>query len=186
MKGLFKQSEISTLVAIGIGAALFYVLGRFVAIPVFFVPNTTLNLQYGLLAVFALLYGPMCAFLVGIIGHILIDVTGYGLWLSWEITSGIVGLIIGILCLRILAHKGEFARPQIIRFNVAIVVANAIGFMLVAPVLDIVIYSEPASKVFLQGVSATIMNAITACILGTLLTVAYVKARPQKGSLRAQ
>ena len=43
-----KKSPVVTIVAIGIGAALFFVLGRFVAIPSP-VPNTNISIQYGLL-----------------------------------------------------------------------------------------------------------------------------------------
>ncbi len=183
MKRLFKQSEISTLVAIGIGAALFFVLGKFVAIPIPFVPNTSFNLQYGVLAIFALLYGPLAAFLIGLIGHILIDISGYGLWFSWELTSGIVGLVIGFACLKIQAHKGQFAKKDLLSFILAIIIANAIGWILVAPALDIWIYLEPANKVFLQGLVAAIANALTACIIGSLLILAYMKSRPQQSSL---
>ena len=42
-----KNNSIKTVVAIGIGAALFFVLGRFVAIPSP-VPNTNISLQYWL------------------------------------------------------------------------------------------------------------------------------------------
>ena len=44
-----KKFSVKTIVAIGIGAALFFVLGRFVAIPSP-VPNTSISVQYGLLA----------------------------------------------------------------------------------------------------------------------------------------
>ena len=43
-----KKFSVKTIVAIGIGAALFFVLGRFVAIPSP-VPNTSISVQYGLL-----------------------------------------------------------------------------------------------------------------------------------------
>ena len=43
-----KKFSVKTIVAIGIGAALFFVLGRFVSIPSP-VPNTTISTQYGLL-----------------------------------------------------------------------------------------------------------------------------------------
>lgn len=183
MNRLFKQSEIASLVAIGIGAALFFVLGRFVSIPIPFIPNTSFSLQYGILAVFALLYGPLCAFFAGLIGHILIDVTGYGLWISWELTSAIVGLLIGVICFKIAAHRGDFGKQGLLKFNVSIIIANVIGWALVAPVLDIVVYSEPANKVFLQGIVAALSNSLTACIIGSILAIAYVKSRPQKGAL---
>ena len=43
-----NNNSIKTVVAIGIGAALFFVLGRFVAIPSP-VPNTNISLQYAVL-----------------------------------------------------------------------------------------------------------------------------------------
>ena len=47
-----NNSSIKTVVAVGIGAALFFVLGRFVAIPSP-VPNTNISLQYAVLALLA-------------------------------------------------------------------------------------------------------------------------------------
>ena len=44
-----KKFSVKSVVAIGIGAALFFVLGRFVAIPSP-VPNVNISTQYGLLA----------------------------------------------------------------------------------------------------------------------------------------
>lgn len=53
-----KNTSIKTVVAIGIGAALFFVLGRFVAIPSG-VPNTNISLQYAVLGLGACMYGPL-------------------------------------------------------------------------------------------------------------------------------
>ena len=50
-----KNTSIKTVVAIGIGAALFFVLGRFVAIPSG-VPNTNISLQYAVLGLLAAMY----------------------------------------------------------------------------------------------------------------------------------
>ena len=47
-----NNNSIKTVVAVGIGAALFFVLGRFVAIPSP-VPNTNISLQYAVLALLA-------------------------------------------------------------------------------------------------------------------------------------
>ena len=44
-----NNNSIKPVVAVGIGAALFFVLGRFVAIPSP-VPNTNISLQYAVLA----------------------------------------------------------------------------------------------------------------------------------------
>lgn len=66
---------------------------------------------------------------------------------------------------------------------VANVVANAISWLLVAPGLDILIYAEPADKVFLQGAFAAIVNSLTAVIVGGLLVAAFCKTIAKKGSL---
>ena len=63
-----NNNGIKNVVAIGIGAALFFVLGRFVAIPSP-VPNTNISLQYAVLALLAAMYGPVAGGLIGFIGH---------------------------------------------------------------------------------------------------------------------
>ena len=68
-------------------------------------------------------------------------------------------------------------------FARANVIANRIGWIVVAPVLDILIYAEPAKKVFAQGVFAGISNSITAVVVGGLLVLAYTKTIAKKGSL---
>lgn len=78
-----KNTSIKTVVAIGIGAALFFVLGRFVAIPSG-VPNTNISLQYAVLGLLAAMYGPLAGGLIGFIGHTLID-------LSWGGSPGGAG-----------------------------------------------------------------------------------------------
>ena len=62
------NNGIKTFVAVGIGAALFFVLGRFVAIPSP-VPNTNISLQYAVLGLLAAMYGPVAGGLIGFIGH---------------------------------------------------------------------------------------------------------------------
>ena len=91
-----NNSSIKTVVAVGIGAALFFVLGRFVAIPSP-VPNTNISLQYAVLALLAAMYGPVAGGLIGFIGHALIDLSwGGSPWWSWVITSAFVGVVIGL------------------------------------------------------------------------------------------
>jgi len=176
-----QKVSVRTFVAIGIGAAIFFVLGRFLSIPVF--ANTTINLQYAILAFFAVLFGPLAGAMIGLIGHALIDFTMYGAWWSWIIASAVVGLVIGLMASKINVEDGEFGQKQIIYFNVVQIIANAIAWIVIAPVLDILIYSEPANKVFTQGAIAGLGNAVTTAIVGTLLLAAYSKTRVKPGSL---
>lgn len=173
------------VVATGIGAALFFVFGRFVAIPTP-VPNTTISIQYALLAVFAFLYGPVVAGLMAFIGHWLIDATTYGPWWSWIVASAVAGVIMGVFMMRARAGMGRTTTQSLVTFNVAALIACVVTWGVVAPGLDILIYAEPASKVFTQGIVAGISNALTTCILGSIIVVAYLRTVTQDASLRVE
>ena len=181
-----KRSPVKTIVAIGIGAALFFVLGRFVSIPSP-VPNTNITIQYGLLGFMAVLFGPVAGVLIGLIGHFLIDLSwGYGIWWSWVIASGIFGLLMGLAGTRLKLGEGEFGGKGIAVFNVSQVISHLICWVVVAPILDIVMYAEPANKVFLQGLVGGAVNIVTTAIIGTLLCLAYAATKPKKGSLKEE
>lgn len=180
-----KKSPIVTIVAIGIGAALFFVLGRFVAIPSP-VPNTNISMQYGLLAFMALLFGPVAGLLIPLIGHALIDFSyGWGIWWSWVIASGVAGFLMGLFTKGINLEE-NFGKKEIIKFNVSQVIAHAVAWAVIAPLGDIVIYAEPANKVFLQGLVGGAANIVTTAIVGTVLAVIYSQAKPKAGSLKSE
>ena len=181
-----KKFGVKNIVATGIGAALFFVLGRFVAIPSG-VPDTNISIQYGLLAFISAVFGPIAGLLAGLIGHFFIDFSyGWGVWWSWVISSAVFGCIVGFITSKLKIDEGEFGVPGIIRFNVAQVIGHLIAWGCLAPVLDIVIYGEPANKVFVQGLVSAGVNIITTAVVGTLLCVAYAAAIPKKGSLKEE
>ena len=181
-----KKSPIVTVVAIGVGAALFFVLGRFVAVPSP-VPNTNIALQYGLLAFMAALFGPVAGLLIALIGHAFIDFSyGWGIWWSWVIASGVFGLLFGFAAKKLRLSEGEFGKKDILRFNVGQLVCHLIAWGLVAPTLDVAIYAEPANKVYLQCLVGGLSNIVTTAIVGTLLCLAYAAAKPKKGSLKEE
>ena len=178
-----KKFSVKTIVAIGIGAALFFVLGRFVAIPSP-VPNVTICVQYGLLAFLSVVYGPVAGALVGLIGHALIDFSyGWGVWWSWVIASGVFGLLVGIGTKAIKLEEGEIGKKGLIKFNIIQVVSHIICWGAVAPVLDILMYNEPLDKLFAQGLMSGIGNSVTTAIVGSLLCVAYAATKTKAGSL---
>lgn len=172
-----------TIVATGLGAALFMVLFMFVKVPSP-VPETNLQIAYGVAAFFAAVFGPLCGFLVAFIGHALSDFISYGSpWWSWVVASGISALVAGFAYYKLQVEEGEFNTKDIITFNIFQILGNAIAWLLVAPALDVIIYSEPMNVVIAQGAIAFVMDAIVSGVVGTLLLIAYSKTKTKKGSL---
>jgi energy-coupling factor transport system substrate-specific component len=180
-----KVISIKTVVAIGIGAALMFVLMRFVAIPSG-IPNTNINLGIGILSIFAAIFGPVAGLLIGFIGHTLVDLTWGSVWWTWVIADALYGLMIGFFWKFYKIEDGEFGVKQAVLFNCIQIGANLIAWVAIAPTLDILIYQEPADKVYLQGLVAGGANIAVVLILGTLLAIGYSKTRTKAGSLKAE
>lgn len=178
-----QNSSIKQVVATGIGAAIFVIVGILISIPLP-IPNTSVQLQYAIQALFSLIFGPVVGFLVGFIGHAVKDAVQYGSpWWSWVLVSGIFGLVVGLAKNRFKIEGGLFGKSDIVAFNVLQVLANFLGWALLAPSLDILFYKEPVSKVFIQGIWSATANSLVIGIAGTILLGIYAKTRTQAGSL---
>ena len=174
---------IKEVVAAGIGTALFVALTE-VQIPLGFIPNTALQPRAALMAFLAAVFGPIVGGIVGLLGHALGDAFFYGsIWWSWVFPEAVAGIAIGLFANKFAVKEGEFTGKNIVLFNVVQVIANAVAWIVVAPVLDIVINAEPANKVFLQGIWAFVGNIIIAGVLGSLLGYAYTKISGRSSSL---
>lgn len=180
MKSKFGIKEV---VAIGIGTALFVALTE-VQIPLGFIPNTALQPRAALMAFLAAVFGPVVGGIVGLLGHALGDALFYGsVWWSWVFPEMVAGVAIGLFAKKFAIKDGGFAVKEIILLNIVQIIANGLAWILVAPVLDIVIYAEPAGKVFAQGAWAFLGNIIIVGILGTLIAVGYSKIGGKTSSL---
>ncbi len=82
--------------------------------------------------------------------------------------------------------KGDFGVKGVIIFNIVQIIAHLIAWGLIAPGLDILIYDEPAEKIFLQGAVGSVGNILSTAIVGTILCFAYASTRAKKGSLKAE
>ena len=83
MKKLF-EFKTKTIVATGLGAALFTLLFMYVKIPTG-IPETDIQTAYGIGAFFAALFGPIAGGLIAFIGHALSDGIQYGsIWWSCQ------------------------------------------------------------------------------------------------------
>lgn len=111
-----KNNSVKIVVATGIGAALFVIIGWLINIPTP-IPNTSIQLQYAVLALFSALFGPLAGFLIGFIGHALKDSFLYGApWWTWVLGSGLMGLFLALSQRNF--DSRNFGNKEIIRFNI--------------------------------------------------------------------
>lgn len=137
-----------------------------------------------MLGLLAAMYGSVAGGLIGFIGHTLIDLSwGGSPWWSWVIASAFVGVVVGLFAKKLAIEEGSFGKKEIITFAIANVVANVVAWLGIAPLLDLLIYAEPYGKVIAQGAMASVVNSLTAVIVGGLLAAAYAKTIAKKGSL---
>ena len=131
-----------------------------------------------------MVFGPIAGALIAFIGHALSDTFLWGsAWWSWVIASGVAGFGFGLAKKWIDSESGVFGTKEILTFNAVQAVAHFVAWVVVAPILDILIYSEPVNLVFTQGLVAFIGNAISTGIIGTLLLVVYARTRTPESSL---
>ena len=100
------------------------------------------------MALFAIIYGPVTGLLIGFIGHTMMDLSWVGnpCW-SWILASACVGFIIGLSAKKLNIQDGDFGFGKGILFGIVNIFAHAAAWRFVAPILDILIYAEPANKV---------------------------------------
>ena len=133
MKKKMFDFNTKTIVATGLGAALFIVLFMYVKIPTG-IPETDIKTAYGVGAFFSALFGPIAGLLIGFIGHGLSDAIQYGSpWWSWVVASALTCFITGLVYPKLNVDAGEFGKADIVRFNVYQIVANIISWVIVAP-----------------------------------------------------
>lgn len=168
-KQLFK------MVVTALGIAMFFVVGKFLAIPTP-LPNFSLFLQYAIQIVFSFYFGPVVGFLVGFIGHFLVDlISGWGIWMSWIVSSGVFGLLTGLTSMLINKRENPFKVIKIIIFSFAVIVFGAICWVVIAPVGDLLFYGEPYNLVVLEGLIAFGTNTGSALFIGLPLIFALKK-----------
>lgn len=178
--------SIRSVVAIGIGTALFVVLS-YVSIPLVLIPNTSIQTRVALLSYMTAIFGPIVGGAIGFLGHMLADAIQYGsVWWSWVFPEAVFGIILGVFYRYYAIADGDFRKVKILVFNIVQIIANIIAWAVVAPALDIFIYAEPANKVFVQGALASVGNIITVGILGAILGSAYSKMKQQANSLQKE
>ncbi|MEZ8152849.1 ECF-type riboflavin transporter substrate-binding protein [Vibrio splendidus] len=173
-----------TVVVIAIGAALYGIGG----LPMFGVPvfaNTTLKPAMAVLALFSVLFGPIVGFLVGFIGHWVTDLfAGWGVWLTWVLGSGIVGMVIGLfpMMTKNRLQQGDLPMKDFVLFVILALAGNVVGYGC-STFLDTILYAEPFTKVFTQLSIIAAGNTVLIAVVGFLILKSVAKRNKQSRNL---
>ncbi|MDR1802760.1 MAG: ECF-type riboflavin transporter substrate-binding protein [Treponema sp.] len=168
------------LASVLIGAGLMFVLNRFISIPTG-VPDTYIQLGIPVLALFAAVLGPLAGFLIGFIGHTLVDLSWGGIWWSWVFASAFFGLAVGSFRSFFKIEEGKFGVKRALIFNGIQAAANITAYVFITRTLDLVIYNEHFAKITLQGFVAAGINIAAVLIMGTTLAIGYSKTLIKTG-----
>ncbi|WP_108649586.1 ECF-type riboflavin transporter substrate-binding protein [Dongshaea marina] len=174
-----------TVVIIGIGAALYGVLGL-VGIPIG--PNSELKPAMAILTIFSVMFGPGVGFLVGFIGHILTDMlAGWGLWWNWELSSGILGFFIGLIAVfpGFSVKLGHYSRWHILFLSLLTVVGNFAAYFF-AGGCDVLLMGEPPNKILLQVVVITATNLLIIFCFGIPAVMGFLLSNKRYSNLRVE
>lgn len=172
---LLGKWNTKTIVGIAIGAALFGVLMNFGSIRV--TTNTSLTTSYIVLPIVGALFGPLPAFLTGLIGNTIADlIGGWGLWFDWSFGNAVAGFFMGLLPLYgAKIEDGVFTVKHAIIYAVVTVIGVGIGFGLVTPVLTYLFYSSELTVTWIQAWAAIVSDASVAIIVGVPVLFALAK-----------
>ena len=172
---LLGKWNAKTIVGIAIGAALFGVLMNFGSIRV--TTNTSLTTSYIVLPIVGALFGPLPAFLTGLIGNTIADlIGGWGLWFDWSFGNAVAGFFMGLLPLYgAKIEDGVFTVKHAIIYAAVTVVGVGIGFGLVTPVLTYLFYSSELTVTWIQAWAAIVSDASVAIIVGVPVLFALAK-----------
>ena len=162
------NATIKRIGTIAVGSVLFFVLGRFVAIPSP-IPTVDICVQYGFLAFLAVACGPLTGAMVGMIGHILLDLSGGTMFWSWTIATSAFGGLLGVLANVVRLKAADPDREHLIRFNLCQVAVHVVCWIGIAPVLEILLYNENMDTIFEEGLTAALSNSLTTAIVGSIL-----------------
>ena len=162
------NATVKRIGAIAAGSVLFFLLGRYVTIPSP-IPTVNICVQYGLLAFLAVVCGPLTGSITGLIGHILIDLSGGQMFWSWILATAAFGGLLGVLANVTRLDPAHRDREMLVHFNLCQVATHVVCWAGIAPVLDILFYNENMDTIFAEGLTAALSNAVTTAIVGSAL-----------------
>ena len=166
------NATVKRIGTIAAGSVLFFLLGRYVTIPSP-IPTVNICVQYGLLAFLAVVCGPLTGSITGLIGHILIDLSGGQMFWSWILATAAFGGLLGVLANVTRLDPAHRDREMLVHFNLCQVATHVVCWAGIAPVLDILLYNENMDTIFAEGLTAALSNAVTTAIVGSSMLAIY-------------
>ena len=166
------NATVKRIGTIAAGSVLFFLLGRYVTIPSP-IPTVNICVQYGLLAFLAVACGPLTGSMTGLIGHILIDLSGGQMFWSWILATTAFGGLLGVLANVTRLDPAHRDREMLVHFNLCQVATHVVCWAGIAPVLDILFYNENMDTIFAEGLTAALSNAVTTAIVGSSMLAIY-------------
>ena len=166
------NATVKRIGTIAAGSVLFFLLGRYVTIPSP-IPTVNISVQYGPLAFLAVGCGPLTGSITGLIGHILIDLSGGQMFWSWILATAAFGGLLGVLANVTRLDPAHRDREMLVHFNLCQVATHVVCWAGIAPVLDILFYNENMDTIFAEGLTAALSNAVTTAIVGSSMLAIY-------------
>ena len=166
------NATVKRIGTIAAGSVLFFLLGRYVTIPSP-IPTVNICVQYGLLAFLAVVCGPLTGSITGLIGHILIDLSGGQMFWSWILATAAFGGLLGVLANVTRLDPAHRDREMLVHFNLCQVATHVVCWAGIAPVLDILFYNENMDTIFAEGLTAALSNAVSTAIVGSSMLAIY-------------
>lgn len=158
---------------IAFAGTVFFVLFSMIKTPLAF-EEELLHIGIFVLAYFAMIYGPVVGGVIGIMGYSVARylVAGTFHWsMAWSFA--IFAIMIGSFQKKYKTAEGEFGAKQLLLFQIVQITANLITWVLIASLLDILLYGQEAVYLVRLGFYAFIYNAVLTGVCTPILGWIY-------------
>jgi energy-coupling factor transport system substrate-specific component len=163
-----------------IGAALYGILG--LATNVLQLPsagNVSIRPAIVIPMFFGVVFGPLVGFISGFLGNIISDLlSGYGLWFWWDLGNGLIGLLAGLVFLKMITYKSG---KEILLAEVFSLIGVIVGMGLASISEMWVSGADINTVIFGNFLPAAITDAIWGLVLLPILMIAYAAVTRRSG-----
>ena len=183
MKESIFKFDTKTVVALGIGSALYGVLGV-LGFPIG--PNLYIKPALAILVIFSTMFGPVVGFIVGFIGHVISDaIAGFGIWWGWVLADAIIGLFSGLVfCKKDFNLKNGLAtKKHMIYLGITGTIGMIIGIS-IAGLFDVYVMNEPVNKIIFQVVWGIVADVAVLLVIGIPVVLAFIKHNSKNSNLK--